>query len=75
MIDGKEWHWREYQSLREEIRDADRANYQVLGILIAAAVAVVTAGFGQRDPSARLVIFARERLPAHLPRTAVPAGQ
>jgi hypothetical protein len=36
--------WNEYESLRNEIKDADSLNYQVLGIMVAAVAVLITTG-------------------------------
>lgn len=49
--------WNEYQMLREEIKSADALNYQILGVVVAASVAILTAGFKEAQLLTRLCIF------------------
>ena len=49
--------WNEYESLRDELKSADSLNYQIVGLLVGAVAAILTAGFTQTNPMARLAIF------------------
>ncbi len=46
-----------YKELRAEILQADAQNYQVLGFVVAASAALITAGVGQDRPADRAVVF------------------
>ena len=49
--------WNQYQNLREEIRGADALNYQIMGIVVGAAAALLTAALKEDNPLARSLIF------------------
>ena len=49
--------WNEYESLRDELKSADSLNYQIVGLLVGAVAAILTTGFTQTNPMARLAIF------------------
>jgi hypothetical protein len=41
--------WNQYQNLREEIRGADSLNYQIMGIVVGAAAALLTTAIREGD--------------------------
>lgn len=47
MADEKQLLWNHYQQLSEEIKAADTLNYQVIGVVVAAAVALLNAAFSK----------------------------
>jgi hypothetical protein len=49
--------WHEYQTLRDEMKGADSLNYQIIGIVVGAVVALLTTGFKETNPGSRLFIF------------------
>lgn len=49
--------WNEHQHLQDEIRAADSLNYQILGIVVGAVAAILTAGFSKVDSGLRFFIF------------------
>jgi len=57
MIDKETQLWREYESLRSEIRGADSLNYQIMGIVVGAVAALLTTGFKEAEPIIRLLVF------------------
>lgn len=49
--------WNQYQNLREEIRGADSLNYQIMGIVVGAAAALLTTAIRESDPLVRSLSF------------------
>lgn len=49
--------WNQYTLLREEIKQADELNYQILGVVVGATAVILTTGFSQNDPFVRIFIF------------------
>jgi hypothetical protein len=49
--------WNQYQQLTDEIKSADTLNYQALGIVIAASVAIVNAAFTRSSPEERCILL------------------
>ena len=49
--------WNQYQQLTDEIKSADTLNYQALGIVIAASVAIVNAAFTRSSPEERFILL------------------
>ncbi len=45
--------WNQYQHLTDEIKAADSQNFQILGVVIAAVVAILNAGLANSDPATR----------------------
>ncbi len=49
--------WQEYEFLHNEVLGADSLNFQVMGIIVGAVAALLTAGFKETDPTSRLFVF------------------
>ena len=47
MADEKQLLWNHYQQLSDEIKSADTLNYQIIGVVVAASVALLNAAFGR----------------------------
>lgn len=48
-MDREQLLWNHYQQLSDEIRSADSLNYQVIGFVVAAVVALINAAFGKQS--------------------------
>lgn len=51
MVDEKQLLWNQYQQLSDEIKAADALNYQIVGVVVAACVALLNAAFSSNKSS------------------------
>jgi hypothetical protein len=57
MMDREDYLWNQFVLLEDEIRKAGESNLQILGIVAAAATAILAAGVSQADPNAQFFTF------------------
>jgi hypothetical protein len=57
MADEKQLLWNHYQQLSEEIKAADILNYQIIGVVVAAVVALLNAAFSKASSEDRCWIL------------------
>jgi len=56
-MDEKNELWNQYQTLRDEIKGSDTLNFQIIGVIIAAVVAIIIEGFKQTNLVTKTLTF------------------